>query len=162
MAGRGPRQALSKALHRFARTRFGGWFAVKIATPVDRVLLHATRGRLSLFVGEPVGMLHVRGARSGEMRTTPLLYLKDGSRFVLVASKAGSPKHPSWYHNLRANPDVTFVAAGAEQRCIARVADAQERDELWPRVNALYAGYSDYQLRAGDRTIPVVVLDPAP
>jgi deazaflavin-dependent oxidoreductase (nitroreductase family) len=146
----------------FAQTRLGGWFAVTIANPVDRRLLKLTRGRLGLFVGQPVGLLGTTGAKSGAQRETPLLYVDDGERVVLVASNAGNTRHPAWFHNLRANPGVTFLRRGGHSgEYTARVATGAERDELWDEVNDLYSGYETYQGRTAGREIPVVVLDPA-
>jgi hypothetical protein len=74
----------------FARTKAGGWFAINVANPIDRRLLRWTRGRVGLFMGQPVGLLETVGARSGQPRTTPLLYLERDRRIVLIASKAGA------------------------------------------------------------------------
>jgi deazaflavin-dependent oxidoreductase (nitroreductase family) len=114
------------------------------------------------FPGAPPMLLldHV-GARSGVKRTTPLVYVKDGPDLVLVASKGGHPKHPAWYHNLRASPDTT-VQIGSEHRPVhARVATPQERERLWPKAVATYSGYDGYQQRT-EREIPLVVLEPRP
>jgi deazaflavin-dependent oxidoreductase (nitroreductase family) len=114
------------------------------------------------FPGAPPMLLldHV-GARSGVKRTTPLVYVEDGPDVVLVASKGGHPKHPAWYHNLRANPDTT-VQIGSEHRPVhARVATPQERERLWPKAVATYSGYDGYQQRT-EREIPLVVLEPRP
>ncbi len=146
----------------FAQTRFGGWFAVTIANPIDRRLLKATRGRLGLFVGQPVGLLGTTGAKSGQPRETPLLYVDDGERVILVASNAGNARHPSWFHNLKANPRVTFLRRGGHTAdYTARIAEGAEREQLWEEVNDLYSGYETYQGRSKGRKIPVVVLDPA-
>jgi deazaflavin-dependent oxidoreductase (nitroreductase family) len=159
-----PRRELSwweRRAEAFARTRPGGWFAINVANPIDRRLLRWTRGRLGLFVGQPVGLLETVGARSGQPRTTPLLYVEDDGRIVLIASKAGAERHPSWYHNLVAHPDVAFTGHdGRHGRFRAREAQGAERDALWALANDLYAGYEDYQQRAGGRRIPVIVLDP--
>ncbi len=145
-----------------ARSRPGGWFAVNIASPIDRRLLRISNGRAAIFVGQQVGLLGTVGARSGAARTTPLLYLRDGDRIVLVASKAGNPRHPAWYHNLCAHPAVTFSCRdGVERPYVAHDAAGEERERLWGLVNDLYAGYEDYALRTGGRMIPVVVLEPA-
>jgi F420H(2)-dependent quinone reductase len=100
------------------------------------------------------------GAKSGKQRTSPLLYFADGGDVVLVASKGGFPKHPAWYHNLRANPDTT-VQIGNERRAVhARVATPEERERLWPLAVKQYRGYADYQARSKGREIPLVVLEP--
>jgi deazaflavin-dependent oxidoreductase (nitroreductase family) len=145
----------------FARTKAGGWFAINIANPIDRRLLRWTGGRLGLFVGQPVGLLETRGARSGRARSTPLLYRQEEERIVVIASKAGAVRHPAWYHNLRSHPEVGFTdRRGNRRRYRAREAEGAERDVLWAQANDLYAGYDDYQRRAGGRRIPVIVLDP--
>ena len=100
------------------------------------------------------------GAKTGTVRTTPLTYLTDGDNFVLVASKGGNPKNPAWYHNLRAHPDV-IVQVGSKRVAVrARVATADERKRLWPKVVDLYGGYADYQRRT-KREIPLVILEHA-
>jgi len=112
------------------------------------------------FPGAPPMLLleHI-GAKSGAKRTTPLVYVDDSPNIILVASKGGNPKNPAWYHNLRANPDVT-VQVGAEHRPVhARVASAEERARLWPKAVATYSGYAGYQERA-EREIPLVILEP--
>jgi deazaflavin-dependent oxidoreductase (nitroreductase family) len=146
----------------FAKTRVGGWWFVSVASKIDPPLLKATRGRLSTAIGSPVLLLRTRGARSGQLRETPLAYATDGDRILLVASKAGSPKHPGWYHNLRAHPEVEVIAAGRSGRYRAREAEGEERARLWAVVNDFYAGYETYQGRAGARRIPVMVLERAP
>lgn len=111
------------------------------------------------FPGSPPMLLlyHV-GAKSGTRRTTPLVYVSDGDDVVLVASKGGHPKHPAWYHNLRANPDTT-VQIGRERRAVrARVATPEERKRLWPKAVATYSGYAGYQERT-QREIPLVILE---
>lgn len=120
-----------------------------------------TRGRIGhRFPGmAPMLLLDHRGARSGTVRTSPLVYIEDGRNLVLVASKGGHPRNPGWYHNLRANPDTT-VRVGAEIRPVrAHVATAAERTRLWPMAVAAYSGYEGYQART-EREIPLVVLEP--
>jgi len=99
------------------------------------------------------------GAKSGKKRTTPLSYLDDGDDVVLVASKGGHPKHPAWFHNLRANPNTTIQVGSRRTSVTARVATAEERERLWPKVVELYSGYQSYQDRT-KREIPLVVLEP--
>jgi deazaflavin-dependent oxidoreductase (nitroreductase family) len=108
----------------------------------------------------PMLLLEHVGARSGAQRTTPLLYVEDGPNVVIIASKGGHPRHPAWYHNLRAHPDTT-VQIGSERRPVhARVAeDPAERERLWARAVEAYGGYRDYQARTA-RAIPLVVLEP--
>jgi deazaflavin-dependent oxidoreductase (nitroreductase family) len=109
-------------------------------------------------IGRMLLLDHV-GAKSGTKRTTPLVYFEDGLNLVIVASKGGHPRNPSWFHNLRANPE-TAVQVGSERRQVrARVADPEERARLWPRAVETYGGYADYQRRT-EREIPLVILEP--
>jgi len=113
-------------------------------------------------VGQPILLLHTRGAKSDQPRTAPLLYTPHDAGFIIVASKAGADHHPAWYHNLLAHPDAVSVELdGAQVAVRPRVVDAEpERSELWRRVNDNYNGYDKYAQRAGARTIPLVVLEP--
>jgi len=124
-------------------------------------IYQASGGRIGhRFPGAPPMLLleHV-GAKSGERRTSPLAYVDDGADVVLVASKGGYPKHPAWFHNLKANPDAK-VQIGRERRAVhARVATDAERERLWPMAVATYSGYAEYQERT-ERQIPLVVLEP--
>jgi deazaflavin-dependent oxidoreductase (nitroreductase family) len=99
------------------------------------------------------------GAKSGTMRTSPLVYARDAENVILVASKGGYPRHPAWFHNLMAHPDTTIQIGSSRTQVHARVADAEERKRLWPKVVDVYGGYEDYQQRTG-REIPLVVLEP--
>ncbi|MEU5881786.1 nitroreductase family deazaflavin-dependent oxidoreductase [Spirillospora sp. NPDC047279] len=108
----------------------------------------------------PVCLLTTIGRKSGRHRTVPLLYLADGERVVMVASQGGMPRHPLWYLNLQANPNV-LVQIGRHRRPMrARTAGDDERAALWPRLVEMYPEYDDYQSWT-DRRIPVVVFDPA-
>ena len=104
-------------------------------------------------------LVHHIGAKSGTERVSPLVYLPDGDDMVIVASKAGYPKHPAWFHNLKANPDTTVQIKGERRQVHARVARPEERDRLWAKAVETYPGYRTYQARAG-REIPLVVLEP--
>jgi deazaflavin-dependent oxidoreductase (nitroreductase family) len=151
-----------RLLMRAAASRAGGWTYLNLWPRIDPWLLKRTGGRLSVSLGQPVLLLVHTGAKSGMRRETPLLFLGDGERIVLTASKAGAAHHPAWYHNLRAHPECEVVAPGGRSgRYVAREASGVERDELWAKVNDLYAGYDVYQERTGGRRIPVVVLERA-
>jgi deazaflavin-dependent oxidoreductase (nitroreductase family) len=105
-------------------------------------------------------LLDHTGAKSGVKRTSPLMYQEDGDAIVVMASKAGQPTHPAWFHNLRANPETT-IQIGPEVRPVrARVAKDNERERLWTRFVALYPGSEAYQRNAKGRRIPIVILDP--
>jgi deazaflavin-dependent oxidoreductase (nitroreductase family) len=113
------------------------------------------------FEGAPLLLLHTTGARSGKERVSPMMYqdLGDGS-VAVFASKAGAPDNPDWFHNLVATPSVE-AEIGTEQRAFtARVAEGDERERIWSKQKADYPGFAEYEQKT-DRTIPVVVLDPA-
>jgi len=126
-------------------------------------LYKASGGRLGHKIpGVPGKMLlldHV-GAKSGTKRTAPLLYFRDGEDLVIVASKGGFPKHPAWFHNLKANPDTTVQVGSHHVPVHARVAKPEERERLWPEAVKSYSGYADYQVRSKGREIPLVILEP--
>jgi len=131
----------------------------RLFTRLHVALYRATAGRVGGRIGRlDHVLLTTRGRRSGRMRTTPLTVLEDGERLVLVASNGGAPRHPDWYLNLTASPEVTVQHGGQRLLMRARTANASERAELWPRVVANYAGYQRYQDRT-PREIPLVVLE---
>lgn len=113
------------------------------------------------FDGAPLILLHTTGARSGQERVTPLMYQELGDASVAVfASKGGAPDNPDWFHNVVANPSVE-AEIGTEQRgYTARIAEGDERERIWSKQKADFPGFADYEQKT-DRTIPVVVLDPA-
>jgi len=104
-------------------------------------------------------LLTTTGAKSGKERTSPLVYTTDGDRIVIIASKAGAPTHPAWFHNLVANPDVTIEVGDLKVKARARVAEPTERDPLWEQTKAAFPGFRDYEEKTA-RVIPVVVLEP--
>jgi deazaflavin-dependent oxidoreductase (nitroreductase family) len=134
---------------------------MKLMSVANTWVFKASGGRLGAkFRGSaPVGLLTTTGRKSGAERTTPLIYLADGERIVLVASQGGMPRHPLWYDNLAAKADVAFRTPQGERRYRARTAGAAEKAALWPKLVAIYRDYDDYQKRT-DREIPVVVLEP--
>ena len=107
----------------------------------------------------PMLLLDHVGARSGTKRTSPLVYVRDGQDYVIVASKGGFPKNPGWYYNLIAHPDTTIQVGSQHLDVHARVATSEERERLWSLALRTYRGYAGYQQRT-DREIPLVVLEP--
>jgi deazaflavin-dependent oxidoreductase (nitroreductase family) len=135
----------------------------QILPPLDRALYRATGGKhmaVSLLAGLPVIELTTIGAKSGQPRATPLLAFQDGTRYVIIASSFGKPNHPAWYHNLRANPQVTVRRGQQIAAYLARTVEGDERARYWELANQVYPGYDLYAQRAGSRVIPVVVLEP--
>ena len=102
-------------------------------------------------------LLTTSGAKSGTLRTNPLVYLPDGDRYVIFASKGGAPTNPDWYHNLRAHPRVTVEAGDERFEAEASIAEGEERDRLFNRQVQVMPGFADYQ-KATRRIIPVVIL----
>jgi deazaflavin-dependent oxidoreductase (nitroreductase family) len=110
--------------------------------------------------GVPVLLLTTVGRKSGEPRTTPLLFIEDGDDIVIVASKGGLPKDPLWYKNLQANPNVEIQINGRRMKMKARTANPSERTRLWPKLVAHYPDFASYETWT-DREIPVVICEPA-
>jgi deazaflavin-dependent oxidoreductase (nitroreductase family) len=109
------------------------------------------------FEGAPLLLLTSTGARSGEAHTTPVMYLPDGERMVIFASKAGAPTNPAWYHNLLANPSTTVEVGAETVEVQATIAAGEERERLYNRQAELYPQFTDYAQKT-TREIPVVVL----
>jgi F420H(2)-dependent quinone reductase len=112
------------------------------------------------FQKAPVALLTTTGRKTGEPRVSPLLYLREGDRVILGASRAGSDKHPLWYLNLRVDPNVSVQIKDEVLRLRARDATAEERKEYWPKLVAMYPNFEDYQSWT-DRVIPIVICDSA-
>ena len=109
----------------------------------------------------PTLLLTTRGRKSGEPRALPLIYGTAGDSHVVIASKGGMPTHPLWYLNLDADPACEIQVGAKHVVARARVAEGEERERLWKQMAEIYPPYDDYQKSAGERRIPVVVLDPA-
>jgi F420H(2)-dependent quinone reductase len=137
------------------------WRVFGVVTRANVLLLRASRGRLGGRMGRMgILVLHHVGRRSGKRRETPLNFLEDGGRLVVIASKGGVDAHPAWFHNLVAHPEAEAELPGGERRAVrARVASGEERERLWSLAVAAYRPYADYQSHT-EREIPVVVLEP--
>lgn len=127
----------------------------RLNVPVYRL----SRGRLMNKVGRaPVLLLTTTGRRSGQVRTAPVVFQREGEGVVVIGSNAGN-REPGWSHNLRANPDATIEIGAKRSHVRARLAEGEERDRLWQGMNEQYEGFDAYRERA-DREIPVFVLEP--
>ncbi|HEY7630585.1 MAG TPA: nitroreductase family deazaflavin-dependent oxidoreductase [Thermoleophilaceae bacterium] len=104
-------------------------------------------------------ILNTTGRRSGEPRPQALIYGRHGDDYLVVASKGGAPKHPAWYLNLEANPDVEIQVWGDKLKVHARTATPEEKAELWPIMTKEWPSYDEYQTKT-DRDIPLVILEP--
>lgn len=109
--------------------------------------------------GAPTLLLTTTGRRSGERRTAPLIFGRDGERYLIVASVGGSPRHPGWFFNLEADPRATIQVKDQVLEVEGRAATAEEKPRLWRIMNEVWPNYDVYQSRT-DRDIPVVVLTP--
>ena len=108
--------------------------------------------------GRPLLLLTTTGAKSGQRRTTPTMYLRDGDRLLIFASKGGAPTHPAWYHNLVAHPQVTVEVGGETYEATATILTGEERDRLYARQAELYPQFGEYQANT-TRKIPVIALE---
>ena len=135
--------------------------AQKWAAKLHASVFRATGGRVGgRMVGSPVLLLVTTGRKSGQKRTTVLLYLEDGGRYVIVASNGGTAKHPVWWLNLQADPEATVEVGGRKIHVRAAEARGEEKARLWQRLVRMYPSYEDYQKRT-DREIPVILLEPS-
>jgi deazaflavin-dependent oxidoreductase (nitroreductase family) len=154
-----PHSRFSRAYAALANTRPGRFMSVHVVWKVDPYLMRATRGRLGMGLVMPTALLETRGAKSGAARRNVVIYFHDGDQVTIVASKLGQAKHPAWFHNLRAHPDVTF--GGIPMRAEV-VDDDAERRRLWTLADRIFAPYAAYRREAAkaSRTIPIVQLAP--
>lgn len=141
----------------FSNTRLGRFLSIHVVWKLDPPLMRATRGRLGFDLMIPTALLETRGARSGKVRRNVVIYFHDGEKVTIVASKLGLPKHPAWFHNLRADPEVRL--GGVPMRATI-VGDEAERRRLWALADRVFAPYSTYRREAAkaNRKIPIVQL----
>lgn len=109
------------------------------------------------FEGANMILVHNFGAKSGTERVSPMVYFPDGDRFLIIASAAGSPKNPDWYHNLKARPEVTVEVGTETIPVVVEELPPAERDEKWAEITAVAPGFAEYQTKTS-RTIPVLAL----
>jgi deazaflavin-dependent oxidoreductase (nitroreductase family) len=141
-----------------------GIYLGRRSTRVHAALYRRTAGRLGgRLPGIPdarIALVDHVGRKSGRRRSAPLIFVTEGDAAVVAAAKAGQPSHPSWFHNLMAAPDTTLQIGPEVRHVHARLASGAERRRLWAKLVAVYPGFDPFQRNAGDRQIPVVVLDP--
>jgi F420H(2)-dependent quinone reductase len=135
-------------------------WALRAGGKLNVPLYRASRGRLFGRIGRaPVLLLTTTGRRSGKPRTAPVLYLADGDRLIVIGSNAGNERAPAWALNLSDHPEAEVDVRGRRRPVRARIAEGEERAELWRRMNEQYAGFDDYRERTA-RDIRVFVLEP--
>lgn len=133
---------------------------LKLFSRIHVFLYRASGGRIGgRFRSAPVLLLTTTGRKTGKQRTTPLLYVEDGGRYVIVASVGGAPKHPAWYLNLSGHAEATIEVGSRRIGVHAATAAPDERARLWTLMTRIYPGYDAYQARTS-RKIPVVALSP--
>ena len=111
------------------------------------------------FEGKTLLLLHTKGAKSGQERINPTAYVRDGDRYVIIASKGGAPTNPSWYYNILANPLVTVEVGSETFQVLATIAEEPERTSLYNKMVEMMPGFDEYR-RKTTREIPVIVLTP--
>ena len=154
------RPGWQRAMMKLVATKGGSWFYVNVSPKIDRALLRASGGRISTTMFLPIVMVDTIGAKSGQLRRTPLVTTKDGDSLILVASRGGDTRNPGWYYNLKANPEVDAYFGKATHRYVAREVEGEERERMWELAADQYPGYNTYAERAGGRKIPVIRLEP--
>jgi deazaflavin-dependent oxidoreductase (nitroreductase family) len=154
-----PRGRATRAFAWFSATAAGRWLSRRVVWKVDPHLLRLTRGRFGMTLMIRSVLLETCGARTGRPRRNGVIYFHDGDHVVIVASHAGAPTHPSWFHNLVAHPDVTV--GGIPMRA-AVVTDDAERARLWVLADNVFPPFARYRRDAAEvgRTIPIVQLTP--
>jgi deazaflavin-dependent oxidoreductase (nitroreductase family) len=154
-----PRGRLYLAVCRLSITKPGMWLSKNVGWKLDPYLLTLTRGRVGSSGPLASAVLETRGARSGSPRRTATLYFHDGASVIIVASKRGEPKHPAWFYNLEAHPEVVF--GGLPFRAEV-VHDHAERQRLWDLADRVFPPFADYRVwaAAAGREIPIMRLVP--
>jgi deazaflavin-dependent oxidoreductase (nitroreductase family) len=140
-----------------AATRVARFLSRHVSWKLDPLLLRLTGGRVASTLVFPSAVLETRGARSGASRRNAIIYFHDGDRVIIAASNAGSPRHPAWYHNLRAHRDVVF--GGVPMRATV-VEEKDEQERLWTLADQVFPAFATYRRDAArrNRTIPLVQL----
>jgi len=148
-----------------------GRFFIRHLSKANVALFKASNGRLGRtwhlnnerpsLKGPEICLLTTTGRKSGEPRIAPLLFLRDGDDIVVVASQGGMPKNPPWYLNLVADPAVRIQVRSNERSYVARTAELDEKERLWPLLVDMYSDFTTYAERAGDREIPVIICSPS-
>jgi deazaflavin-dependent oxidoreductase (nitroreductase family) len=149
-------------LRRLARTLgHRPWFAraARGLVPLDRFVGKVTKGRVVALGLLPSMIITTTGRKSGQPRTQPLLYMRDGDGYVVIGSNWGQPGHPSWSTNLLAHPDAEITINGETIAVRGELATGADRDRLWALATAVWPAYDTYQQRAGARRIRVFRLE---
>jgi deazaflavin-dependent oxidoreductase (nitroreductase family) len=150
-----------RAMRTFGSTKVGVALLRPTAHHLDRLVTKVTGGRRSfaeIATGVPAVMLTTKGAKSGEPRTVAVYGIPHRDGQALIASNFGGPKHPAWYHNLKAHPQAEVTIRGETWHATARLATLSEREEIWAKGLEIYPGWRKYESRAGNRHIEAFIL----
>jgi deazaflavin-dependent oxidoreductase (nitroreductase family) len=150
-----------------ATSQFGnkhGFYLGRRLTKIHVALYRRSGGRLAGHLpgwpGARIVLVDHVGAKTGKARTSPVMYHADGDAIVVAATKGGQPTNPAWFRNLMAHPETTIQLGHETREVFARPATGEERERLWPKFVAFYPGYEFFRTNAGDRVIPIVILEP--
>jgi len=151
-----------RIVQRIFMTRPFTWVGLNVLGRIDPILMRLSKGRV--YSSRGAGLLSIllttTGAKSGQSRQVALLAFEDGDNLFVIASRGGNPRHPGWYHNLKANARTTVVWRGREETRVAHEALPPERERLWQLAMSIYPTFDMYQERTGGRRVPVMVLTP--
>jgi deazaflavin-dependent oxidoreductase (nitroreductase family) len=135
--------------------------APRFVPPLDRFIQRVSKGKVTLTGNQvPSVLLHCTGAKTGQPRDVPLAAMPDGDAFYVVGSNYGKPGHPAWTANVLAHPDVAVTHKARRTEHTARLLDAEEKAEVWPRLTAMWPNYDKYVERSGGRDLRVFRLEP--
>lgn len=164
---RKPLSTAQKIMQQLASTRPGAWFLARTQHHLDRMVFKLSNGRTTMagfMIGLPVVTLANKGAKSGLIRIIPLLCIDDEDNpgtLALVASNFGQGHNPAWYYNLKANPEANCTLDGLTRTYRAREAEGEEYNRFWQYALDTYLGFPHYKVRAGERHIPIMIMEPA-
>ncbi|MCG8347769.1 MAG: nitroreductase family deazaflavin-dependent oxidoreductase [Chloroflexales bacterium] len=152
-----------RSMRKITASRAGIWLLSPRLHVIDRITLALSDGQATLtglLGGVSIVTLTTVGARTGESRSTLLHAIPAGESILVVASNWGRPRHPAWYHNLKAHPEATVTYRNRTETYLAQEVEGAERDDCWRRVTEIYPGYEAYQRRSPARKLPVIMLSP--
>jgi deazaflavin-dependent oxidoreductase (nitroreductase family) len=155
-----PRRIRRFLVEPIAMSNPGRWWLINVSPALDRAMFRLTGGRFTTLPTHVLFLTHT-GARSGIARETPLVYFTDGEDVIVMASNYGRERHPAWYYNVKANPEVELRAGGRRGRYVAEITGGEDRDRLWGLAKQLTRTYANYEDRAAGRTIQVIRLRPS-